>query len=47
MLFKQMESDIVRHLPKKATLDEIYAQIAGEDVVAKRIENLLAEEGKA
>lgn len=41
-----MESDIMRHLPKKATLDEIYAQIEGDDVVAKRIENLLIEDGK-
>ena len=45
-LFQEMKGDIIKHLSKQPTLEDVYSGIGGEDVVAKRINDLLTEEDK-
>ena len=41
-----MKSDILKHLAKKPTLDEMYARIESEDLISKKIDLLLQENVK-
>ena len=41
-----MKNDILKHLNSKPTLDEIYAKIESEDLIAKKIDLLLQDNTK-
>ena len=39
-----MESEILKHLAEKPSLDDIYSQIPSDDIIEKRIDAFIKEE---